>query len=63
MDTQHVDAIMDHWACGKPPCPNERQFCVIVDGIYLRMIAQHMCTWSVAINDGDGDLETVLQHY
>jgi hypothetical protein len=43
-DTQHVDAIMDRWACGKPPCPNERGFCVIVDGIHLRMIAQHMRT-------------------
>src|SRR5438552_294760 len=26
--------------------------------IHLRMMAQHVCTWSIAINDGDGDLET-----
>ena len=35
-----------------------RGFCVIVDGIHLQIIAQHICTWSMAINNSDGNLET-----
>ena len=57
VDAQHVDALMDRWACRQSSCPNERGFCVIVDGIHLHILAQHLRTWSMAINDDDSDLE------
>jgi len=52
-----VDDIILHWSCGQSTCPNERGFCYIVDGVHLRLLAQHMKTWSMAINQQEGDID------
>ena len=49
---------MAHLRCGQSSCPNENAWCYIIDGIHLKIIAAHMKTWSMTINDGDADLET-----
>ena len=58
IDSQHVDDLMAHLRCGQSSCPNENAWCYIVDGIHLKIIAAHMKTWSMTINEGDTDLET-----
>jgi hypothetical protein len=50
---------MLRWSCGQTTCPNERGFCYVVDGLHLRMLPQHMKTWSMAINEAEGDLDTM----
>jgi hypothetical protein len=49
---------MDRWRCGQSTCPQQNGFCYLVDGVHLRLMPQHMKTWSIAINDENGDLET-----
>jgi len=58
IDNQHVDDLIASLRCGQSSCPNENAWCYIVDGIHLKIIAAHMKTWSMTINDGDADLET-----
>jgi hypothetical protein len=58
IDGQHIDALMDRWHCEENSCPNNRGWCYLVDKVHLRMMAQHMKTWSMAINVEEGDLET-----
>ena len=53
---------MDRWACPDVSCPNSRGFCYPADGVHLRVMPQHLKTWSMAINDEDGDLETIPEH-
>ena len=49
---------MDRWRCGQTTCPQQNGFCYLIDGVHLRLMPQHLKTWSIAINDGNGDLET-----
>ena len=49
---------MAHLCCDQSSCPNENAGCYIVDGIYLKIIAVHIETWCMTINDGDADLKT-----
>ena len=50
---------MDRWACQEVSCLNTRSFCYPVDAVHLRVQPQHLKTWSMAINDDDGDVETI----
>ena len=59
IDSQHVDDIILRWGCGQTVCPNERGFCYIIDGVHLRLLVQHMKTWSMAINEQEGDIDTM----
>ena len=54
-----MDDIILRWSYGQSACPNETGFCYIVDGVHLRLLAQHMKTWSMAINEQEEDIDTM----
>src|SRR5439155_26255651 len=56
VDAQHIDNIMQRWACGQNSCPNKSGHCYIVDGVHLKMLAQQMKTWSKAINEASDEV-------
>jgi len=58
IDSQHVDGLMNRWRCDLSTCPQQKGFCYIVDGIHLRLMPFNLKAWSIAINNGDADLET-----
>ena len=39
-------------------CSNKSEHCYIVKGVYLRLFAKNLKTWSIAINDTDVDVDT-----
>ena len=53
---------MDRWACNSTGCTNENGWCYVVDAVHLKLLAQHLRTWSIAINNASdehpADLET-----
>ena len=49
---------MDRWVCAQASCTNKSGHCYTIDGIHLRLLPQHLRTWSTAINEGSGDIET-----
>ena len=53
---------MDRWRCSDASCPNSSGHCYIGEGVHLRIIPQHLKTWSMAINDADGDIDTIPEH-
>ena len=57
VDAQHIDNIMQRWACGQNSCPNKSGHCYIVDGVHLKMLAQQMKTWSKAINEAPDEVD------
>jgi len=60
MDSQYVDEIIHHWGCRQSAYPNERSFCYIVGHTHLRLLAQHMKLYSIAINKLKGNIDTML---
>ena len=61
IDTQHNEALMNHYKCSLSKCPNGigklGGWCVIVDDVHLKLMPAHMTTWSIAINDDLADIE------
>jgi hypothetical protein len=62
VDSQHVDALMDRWACSSTSCTNSNGWCYVLDTVHLKVLAQHLRTWSIAINNASdehsADVET-----
>jgi hypothetical protein len=59
VDGQHVIALMDHWKCDSNSYPNKSSHCFVVETIHLKLMAGHLKSWSMTINDGLADLDTV----
>jgi hypothetical protein len=51
VDSQHVSALMDKWVCHVSDCGNGAAWCYVVKGVHLQLLAQHLRTWSIAINN------------
>jgi hypothetical protein len=55
VDAQHVDALMHRWTCGSQGCTNKMGWCYVLDMVHLKLMAQHLHTWSIAINNAMDD--------
>ena len=59
IDATHNNAIYIQYKCEVSGCPNKKAqgWCVIVDGVHLKILPQQATTWSIAINEGRADIE------
>jgi hypothetical protein len=59
---QHVTALMDRWVCHLSDCGNGSGWCYVSKDVHLTLLAQHLQTWSIGINNSTDaepvDLET-----
>ena len=46
-------------AMNKLNIPMRGSFCYIIDDIHLRLLTQHMKIWNIAINEQEGDIDTM----
>jgi hypothetical protein len=58
IDGQHVDALMQQWTCGQVSCKNERGYCYVLEGVHLKLLVQHLKTWSMEWNLDKADVDT-----
>src|SRR5271169_962240 len=59
IDATHNNAIYIQYKCEVSGCPNKKAqgWCIIVDGVHLKILPQQATTWSMAINEGRADIE------
>jgi hypothetical protein len=59
IDATHNNAIYTQYKCEVSGCPNKKAqgWCIIVDGVHLKILPQQATTWSIAINEGRADIE------
>ena len=58
VDCSNNEAIMTLIKCKLKSCPNRAGWCFIIDHIHLMVFPFQIKTWSMAINDDTGSLET-----
>ena len=57
LDNQNVEDLIKRLHCNRPSCPNENNYCYELDGIHLKVMAPHLKTWSICINENTASLE------
>src|SRR5437762_1810926 len=58
VDSTHVDTLLATIKCDVTTCPNRDAWCYILDHVHLKILPQHMKSWSMAINNGVATLNT-----
>ena len=53
---------MLHLKCIKKDCPNEKNWCYIVDGIHLKILPAQLKAWSMAINNDEATLDVAPEN-
>jgi len=57
LDNQHVEDLIKSLHCSRPSCPNQNNYCYELDGIHLKILAPHLKTWSICINESTASIE------
>ena len=42
IDFQWIDDLIQRYTCGQASCPNETNYCLIVDGVHLKIMPQQL---------------------